>query len=474
MIGFGSILVVVLGLLACSGLVLVVAGIRGVAAPLRRECRACRFDLAGLPDATGCPECGASLSATKSIRLVSKARRPRWVLMGSAMVAVALVLPLTAVVDSLWTGRLSSSSPTWLLAAELHLMGWRTPQSVAKELASRAAAGEIGASTLGSLARAVSVMHEGRGVPDELSDLVGLAATSGCVDKETVARHMLASNLLDADVPVRMRPDDAIVRDLIHWWESNERTPRDGVWWRRKRISAIVVDGCRYPSTVPASIEEVHRWAPMESRTPTCIMGTGMFPVVCDGPAVPAQPRLTPGRHHVTLEFQVEALNGLSDTKPGGVSASREYDVEVVAPNAPLVELVDDAEFMRQISDQLIPYVTAGNSTGVMPMCSVSVRSSATAPTRAKRPSGKPPLVGGAWTVLLDTGGGPQSVGTFRVYWQSDGVAVAASAPKFLNIPPETRSCRVILRANELLAVSRKAIDVMPAGDIVFDNVPVR
>jgi hypothetical protein len=474
MFTFGVILVALLGLLGCLGLALLVAGVRGVVVPVRRECRSCRFDLAGLGDRIACPECGRQLVGANAVRMVSRARRPRWALAGLGMLAFSLAIPAAAAVDSLWTGRLSSGSPTWLLAAEVHVLGWRTPQSVARELASRAAAGQVDRSTLASLARAISVMHPGQHVADELTDLVGMAATSGAINKETVARHMVMESLFETDVPARLRPDEPIVRSLISYSDSETRVPRDGVWWLRKRISAILVDGHRYTSMIPSTVEETQRWAPLVSRTPGCVMGSGMYPVVCGCPAVPAQPRLAIGRHRVTLEYEVEACNGLGDASPTGVSVSRTYDLEVVLPDAPLVELIDDSRLKRQIIAELTPYVTRAVTPGVVPMCQIGLRSESVVPKRPESLSRKSATLGGAWTVLIDFDGAVEPVGTFRVGWRADGTRFAASAPQRAKIPADSHKCRVILRPCESLAVTREAIDVMPAGDIVFDDVWVR
>lgn len=43
-----------------------------------------------------------------------------------------------------------------------------------------------------------------------------------------------------------------------------------------------------------------------------------------------------------------------------------------------------------------------------------------------------------------------------------------------IKLPPEITSVRIVLTPNPALAVQRPAIDAMPAGEIVYEDVPVQ
>lgn len=78
--------VIVAALIGFAGLAISLRGRRIDSAPI---CRRCRFNLSGLYPATStCPECGASLSGPRTVR-IGQRRRPRGILVGSAVLLLA-------------------------------------------------------------------------------------------------------------------------------------------------------------------------------------------------------------------------------------------------------------------------------------------------------------------------------------------------------------------------------------------------
>ena len=70
------------GLFALVGLVLLFRGWRGRKLNDHQFCRKCRYNLHGCPDADSCPECGADLTHKRGIRLGERKRRPSMAVAG--------------------------------------------------------------------------------------------------------------------------------------------------------------------------------------------------------------------------------------------------------------------------------------------------------------------------------------------------------------------------------------------------------
>lgn len=108
-------------LLALSGVVLLVVGLRGRRVSDRPHCRRCAFDLTGVattsPDSR-CPECGASLAAPKGIRRGSRQRRRPALILGVLLLLLG-VGGIGALLGPRLAGlNLNPHKPVWMLLGE--------------------------------------------------------------------------------------------------------------------------------------------------------------------------------------------------------------------------------------------------------------------------------------------------------------------------------------------------------------------
>jgi hypothetical protein len=79
-------------LLAALGLFVVVRGVRGRVVDDHPLCRACGFDLIGLPvEVRTCSECGVDVSSPRAIRIGHRRRRPGMALLGLSLMAPTLI-----------------------------------------------------------------------------------------------------------------------------------------------------------------------------------------------------------------------------------------------------------------------------------------------------------------------------------------------------------------------------------------------
>jgi len=167
---------------ALIGVALLVHSIRGRLIPGTTLCRACKFDLSGLQSALSCPECGASLAATRAI--VPRRVRPRGLLwLGIILTAIPLCIGITVAVVTATNFNLDSIKPFWVLKSEA-LQGAPARSAAAlTELGKRIRSGSISEHQFASLASAAITL---RRTPSATwnrswSEIVELARTNGKV-----------------------------------------------------------------------------------------------------------------------------------------------------------------------------------------------------------------------------------------------------------------------------------------------------
>jgi hypothetical protein len=176
----------------------------------------------------------------------------------------------------------------------------------------------------------------------------------------------------------------------------------------------------------------------------------------------------------VRVHFDIEVFDGPADVAPGRAKAFRDYTVEVVASGAPLVTFVDDEALRKQIASLLNVAVMSqrgGFSAGV----SITAKGGAEQPNVSVALEKAGGRVGGAWSMFIEADGVRLPVGKFKIGWRSKTDLFQASAwmstPK---LPAGATQCRLILVPDERYAAEREAIDLMPAGEIVFEDVAIR
>ncbi|MBL8887309.1 MAG: hypothetical protein JNK16_11660 [Phycisphaerales bacterium] len=167
---------------ALIGVALLVHSIRGRLIPGTTLCRACKFDLSGLQSALSCPECGASLAATRAI--VPLRVRPRGLLwLGILLTAIPLCIGITVAVVTATNFNLDSIKPFWVLKSEA-LQGAPARSAAAlTELGKRIRSGSISEHQFTSLASAAITL---RRTPSATwnrswSEIIELARTNGKV-----------------------------------------------------------------------------------------------------------------------------------------------------------------------------------------------------------------------------------------------------------------------------------------------------
>lgn len=462
----GIVVLVLLVALLVAGLWLLIAGLRGDRVPEHTVCRACRFDLRGV-EPVKCPECGADLAAPRAMALVRRRRNSRRAWTGAVLTLLALAVPVALLIDAAASGRLSAHLPTPVLAFEMRLMGDRTPVSVTNELIKRCAAGEVSDSTLRTVAIAVTRMRSGdETLAPALNALVGDATAKGLISKDVLAAHVVVPRLMETRVPERMHVGGTAIRAPVNLGDAS-RLPADGVWLVSRRIVAVEVNGKRLPSSSIATGNE-RQWLNTYSSVGTT---TTHFdrPGGSDVQAVPMQPELPVGRHTVRLHFCIEVFRGAGDRNPGVVQASRDYDIEVLAKDEPLVRQFDDASLRRALTQMVQPDASRFRGS-----YGWSIGQGVTALPKDVLPLAASERVGGAWDVVFEVQGEePQTVGRLKVSWKNGIPHVFTAYDSKLRLPAGVATVKVVLVPNGAFAAERDAIDVMPAGEIVYEDVPV-
>ena len=125
--------------LLVGGALLLRAGLRGRRVDDAPLCRACGFELTGLPAGSNCPECGADVGRPANVRVGHRRRRPGAVLLGVALLLVPPIVGGTLVsgIDP------TPYKPAWWLMRELDARDSATVSAALGELSWRQTAGKL-------------------------------------------------------------------------------------------------------------------------------------------------------------------------------------------------------------------------------------------------------------------------------------------------------------------------------------------
>jgi hypothetical protein len=195
----------------CLGVALVHRGWRGVAIDDHPLCRRCGFDLTGKPsDSDRCAECGADVSAPKSIRRGHRRRRRGQLLFGVAMLVLVLCAVAGVATYVLRTIDPNTIKPVWWLALDAESPNRATNSAALKELARRVNLGQLSGGPLAKLVnRALAHQADASHAwVNEWGDIVQLARRSRgseAVTDEQWARF--GRRALEGAVRLRVRPN---------------------------------------------------------------------------------------------------------------------------------------------------------------------------------------------------------------------------------------------------------------------------
>lgn len=210
------LIAVVLAIVGGLGLAMAAVAVRGRRLNDHPICRRCRFDLVGIfPGGAACPECGASLSPRRAVRLGERRMRPAML----AAAATVLVLDLGVGGVTIWAYRsgfdLNTIKPAWLLTREAGSRRDAIAGSALGELAARLSRGELDRDhALVALGHALD--HQGdRSKPllTEAADYIKAAAGANLLTPEDLVRY--AQQALEFRMVPRARVAAESDRSLI-------------------------------------------------------------------------------------------------------------------------------------------------------------------------------------------------------------------------------------------------------------------
>ncbi|HYD01025.1 MAG TPA: hypothetical protein VEB22_07340 [Phycisphaerales bacterium] len=444
------------------GLVALALGLRGTRVTPYEVCRACHFDLRGLTG-SACPECGVDLVPVRSRRAVRRKGNPRPAVLGAVLVVAAAAVPGAMVADSVLSGRVTAAMPTWTLVLQVRALGTHTPDRVTQELVVRCGAGGVSDGALRAAAIAITRMQPGEPLPAPMNQLVADAAAKGLISKDLLAQHVVIPNLLYLQIPERIRVGEPFARYMGDYGDGKTRVPLDNSWMIVRRLTGIEVDGVAIPEALM-----IHRQGKWESGTTySPAVTTTMPPPPAQAErCVPGMPSVSLGKHTVRLRWSVEVYHGPTDAAPGRTTAWSVNQVEGIKEGAPLVRLVQDEAFKRDLTTLLEARLFSTPGGGGW---SVLTRTSS---SPFQRPAGVEPAerYGGAWDVFFDINGERQHVGKIKLLGGTESpVPPMTFHIRNVTVPGQITTCRAVLVPDERFAADRTALDVMPEGEILLD-----
>lgn len=207
-----SMLLWVVGI-AAAGVALLIWGLRGKRIDDHPVCRQCRFDLAGQPEGTiTCPECGAGLKRTGSVRIGQRRKRPIVILLGVLGIALPM-LALGTLGFAIITGQdLNSYKPLGLLKWEAGHADAAHSKVVAAELHKRMMVKGVSQGKYDTIVQ-LALEQQGdtaRKWSPEWGDIIEQAQTDGKLSKEDKARYRRQAAVVKFESRPRVRAGDDI------------------------------------------------------------------------------------------------------------------------------------------------------------------------------------------------------------------------------------------------------------------------
>lgn len=213
-----SVEVVLCALGAGSGILLLIAGLRGRRIDTHPVCRKCRFDLIGVYDpaaprpALKCPECGVSLDRRRPTRTGNRRKR-RWALVaGAGLILPVLAIAAMAAASAVSGPGANQRKPVWMLSLEARYAGHEWSAAALTELTRRVDKQKLPESTARSLARTALARQAdpSRAWLPEWGDFLWAARFAGFVDRDQTERFLRQAASVDLSVHRRARAGEPI------------------------------------------------------------------------------------------------------------------------------------------------------------------------------------------------------------------------------------------------------------------------
>ncbi|MBY0308746.1 MAG: hypothetical protein K2Q09_08395, partial [Phycisphaerales bacterium] len=151
----------------------------------------------------------------------------------------------------------------------------------------------------------------------------------------------------------------------------------------------------------------------------------------------------------------------------GRASLTTAYKVRVMREGQPLVTLSKDGSFKAAVVAGMGVLLSARQ--GELNGWGFTLNGKPVAPP----PGAEGLRAGGAWDVYVELEGKRTQLGSTKVCWDEPNHQYQFWRGS-VTLPPGVTRVRVVLAPNPRLAAVRTAIDVMPDGEIVIDDVEVR
>jgi len=196
------------------GFALLILGIRGRQVSTHAHCRACKFDLHGLPSPTTCPECGGNLAIHGAIRQGLRQASRFKIAFGAAL--IAFTITSGAVFSGVFGAGRMSLMPTWALIAEAKA-GTPTADRALDELHTRLLAQKLTLTDVGPIVSHTLALQADTTKPWRFGwgDFLEAARSAGMVSDADWALYARHSVVIPADPRRTIRVGDPFTVQLI-------------------------------------------------------------------------------------------------------------------------------------------------------------------------------------------------------------------------------------------------------------------